>query len=270
MEKILDVIREYAVSSGLKLLFALILIVVGFAVVNRLSRFMKRGKTLKGIDLGAQTFIASFVSIALKVVIILTALGILGVPMSNMVAILGSAGLALGLALQGSLSNFAGGLMILIFKPFKVGDHVETKEGTGIVEKITTLYTYIKTFDNLSIIVPNGTLSNSAIVNYSTEPTRRVDISLRVSYTSDMTKIRNTLLRIAADNPLVLREPAPQVYVLGFDEGTVNVALRAWAKTEEYFSAFSVLTDAIKNELADIDIPKPQIEVNIKESRGNN
>ena len=131
---------------------------------------MKRGKTLKGIDLGAQTFIASFVSIALKVVIILTALGILGVPMSNMVAILGSAGLALGLALQGSLSNFAGGLMILIFKPFKVGDHVETKEGTGIVEKITTLYTYIKTFDNLSIIVPNGTLSNSAIVNYSTEP----------------------------------------------------------------------------------------------------
>lgn len=265
MEKILEFLQQLMMTAGVKIIGAVLVLIIGFKVVNIFIKALKKSKGFANVDKTAQDFILGVLSIALKVVIALTAAAVLGVPMTNMVAVLGSCGLAVGLALQGSLSNFAGGIMLLIFKPFKVGDFVEGGGVSGTVRDITILYTEILTPDNKKAMVPNGALSNAVIVNYSSEETRRQDIEIGVSYSSDLEVVKASLLRIASECDVVLNDPAPVVNVGSYGDSSINMCLRFWTNNADYWTAHNYIKNAIKDnfDAQGISIPFPQMDVHI-------
>ncbi|MEG2213801.1 MAG: mechanosensitive ion channel, partial [Clostridiales bacterium] len=193
--KILAFLSELGVTLGLKLLSALLVLVIGLKLTKILVKLVKKSRTFSKLDHSIQSFIDSFLSIGLNVLIFLTVAYVLGIPMTSFITILASAGVAIGLALQGSLSNFAGGLMILFFKPFKIGDFIEIAAINGTVKAITVFYTVLLTADNKQITLPNGNLSNASIVNYSTEPKRRVDLTFSVSSHCDLEQVKQILLQ---------------------------------------------------------------------------
>lgn len=261
-----NAVQEFALSSGIKLVGAILIVVVGFALCNRVIKFLKSGKAFKKMDESAKTFILGFVGIIIKVVLVLTAMAIIGIPMTNVVAIIGSCGLAVGLALQGSLSNFAGGLMLLIFKPFKTGDFIESNGVSGVVKDVSILYTHIVTPDNKLEIIPNGTLSNAIITNYSAEKTRRYDAVIGVAYDTDIEKAKETLLNIAANVPEVLSDPAPVVLVTGHLDSSVQLTLRVWMNNADYWTVVGAVSHAIKPEFdkSGVEIPYPQVVIRNK------
>lgn len=257
---------EFASTAGLRLIGALLIVIIGFKLTKWIMKLLKKGKVFSKIDGGVQTFLCSFLGIALKVVVLLTAISILGVPMTNFVAILSSVGLAIGLSLQGSLSNLAGGIMILVFKPFRVGDYVDTAEGSGTVTEVTILYTILTTPDNLRIVIPNGTISNEAIKNYSYHDIRRLDLTFSVSYDAEIEAVKSLLLEKANQHPLVLKEPAlPFCRLAEHGESSLNFTLRVWVKSDDYWSVNFDLKEGVKNALDEkgIDIPYPQMDIHL-------
>lgn len=265
MEKLLGFLQELMMTAGMKIIAAILVLVIGFKLVNVFVKALKKSKSFSKIDKTAQDFLLSVLSVTLKVVIALTSAAILGVPMTNMVAVLGSCGLAVGLALQGSLSNFAGGIMLLIFKPFKVGDFVEASGISGTVQDISILYTNVLTPDNKRAMIPNGALSNAVIVNYSSEETRRQDIEIGVSYSSDLEEVRATLLKMAAECDVILTDPAPVVNVGSYGDSAINVTLRFWTNNADYWTGHNYIKNAIKDnfDAKGISIPFPQMDVHI-------
>ena len=265
MQKLLDMLVDLALTAGVRLIAALVLVIVGFKLINWLIKRLKKGKGLSHVDAGAASFILSFVGIALKVVIAITAAAILGVPMTNMVAVLGSAGLAIGLALQGSLSNVAGGLMILLFTPFHVGDFVEADGVSGTVQSINLFYTKLLTPDNRSITIPNGTISNNTITNYSSEATRRVDMTFSVAYSSDIDTVRRLLMEQAQQHELVLQDPAPAVTMAEHGDSAVVFALRVWCQNADYWTVKNDITESAKRAFDQngVEIPFPQLDVHV-------
>ena len=203
IDGMLGVILPFLASAGVKLLLALLMLIVGFFVVNKLVSSLKKHK-LKNADKSVSDFIISFLNIGLKTVVVLTAVCYLGVPMTNLAALLASCGIAVGLALQGSLSNLAGGIMILIFKPFRDGDFISVAGFDGTVSEITILYTYLVTPDKKTVIIPNSQASSATVTNYSMEKYRRVDVSVGVSYKSDVNRVREILLEFAKSQPFAM------------------------------------------------------------------
>ena len=266
MEGIWKVVKEFALTAGIRLVGAIVIVIAGFWLVNFFVKRTEKRKGIKGVDPGARTFIRSFVSVGLKVVIVLTAAALLGVPMTNVVTLLGTAGLAVGLALQGTLSNFCGGLMILIFKPFKVGDFIKTVDHSGTVKEITILYTVLTTVDNCRVVIPNGTVSNAVVTDFSAEPTRRLDLEFSVSYGADLDVAKKVLTDCARGHELILGDPAPAAYVKAHGESSVTLLLRAWAKTPDYWTAYFDLEETVKKEFdrAGVEIPFPQVDVHVK------
>ena len=212
-----------------------------------------------GLDETLQKFLGNLVNWALKILLIITVMSKLGVETTSFAAIIASAGLAIGLALQGSLGNFAGGVLIMIFKPFKIGDLIEAQGEIGVVKEIEIFTTKLIGLSNKVIIIPNGSLSNGNIINYSQQGTRRVDLTIGVSYEADIKQTKEVLLNILTSHPKVLKDPAPNVTVSELADSSVNFAVRPWSKTEHYWDVYFEVTEAVKLELdkAGIDIPYP-------------
>ncbi|MGM9974951.1 MAG: mechanosensitive ion channel family protein [Clostridiaceae bacterium] len=266
MERILNALIDFALTAGVTLITAIFIVIIGFRLVKRLIDLIQRGKGFSKIDLSVQTFILSFVSIVLKIIIILTAASILGVPMTNVVTLIGSAGLAIGLSLQGSLSNLAGGLMILLFRPFKIGDYIEYTNLSGTVKSITILYTQLLTIDNKLVIIPNGSISNGTVTNYSSEPFRRVDLEFSVGYKESIDKVKEILYEVIEKSSLVTKEPdLPFVGISSYGDNAVIYILKVWTLNENYWPLVFELKEEVKRafDKNSIEIPFPQLDVHI-------
>ncbi len=242
------------------LVMAIIIFFVGFWVIKFINNMVSRFFAKKDYDETLESFLQSFISIALKALLFVLVVTQLGVKTSSLVAIIGAAGLAIGLALQGSLANFAGGVLILIFKPFKVGDFISAQGIDGTVKEISIFNTKLSTFGNQIAILPNGQLSNGNIINYNMESTRRDKIDVGIGYGSNIKEAKEILLQICDDNPNILTEPAPEVYVGALGDSSVDLTLRFWANNDVFWAAhFYVIEQTkLRFDAAGIEIPFPQ------------
>jgi len=265
MNELLKELYSFFLDAGLKLIYAIISLIIGLKLIKVLCKLIKKTKGFNKLDPGVQTFIDSFANLALKAVLIITVAAIIGIPMTSMIAVLGSAGVAIGLALQGSLSNLAGGLMLLIFKPFKVGDYIQSGSDAGTVRSISILYTELLTTDNCKIVIPNGSISNAVIKDYSSENTRRVDFEVGVSYNSDIDTVKELLLGLAEENDLIFKEPAPVCYLKSHGDSALIFTYRCWTRSEDYWKVFFKMNEDIKKtfDANGIEIPFPQLDVHL-------
>lgn len=256
----LPVVLEY---SG-KLTLAVITLLIGWWLIGRLTSSVGRLLNMRQVDRALSSFICSLVGIVLKVLLLVSVASMIGVETTSFIAMIGAAGLAIGLALQGSLANFAGGVLIMLFRPFRAGDWIEAQGVSGSVDSIQIFHTTLKTADNKVVIVPNGSLSNGHITNYSREPKRRADINLGIDYSSDIRLAREVLLKIAED-PRVHRDPEPVVFVTGLGDSAVNLSLRVWVATPDFWPVTFGFTELAKERLteAGIGIPFPQRVVHL-------
>lgn len=266
LDRLKDKLFDFATSYGMRLIAALVLLIVGFKLVGLIVKGYRKSKLYAKLDPTVRTFMQSVISISLKVLLIVSAAAIMGVPMSSMVALVTSAGLTIGLALQGGLSNIAGGFVILVFKPFSVGDYICFSQYEGTVKSINLFYTKMITLDNRQITIPNSMVSNDALINNSAMNTRRVDLLFSVSYDSDLDKVRETLLRVAADDPDVRREPAPAALLQSQDNSALVFVCRVYCKTEKYWDVYFRMNENVKRAFDEngISIPYPQLDVHMR------
>lgn len=257
---------NYVIPFVTDIVSAAVVLLVGFALVKFIIKKLSTSTLFGKLDTNVQSLIKNALKVVAYTIIVIVAVEILGVPSATIIAVLGSCGLAIGLALQGGLSNIAGGVIIMLFKPFHVGDYVTSGLGNGTVVDIGIFYTKLNTPDNIVISVPNSALSNSAISNYSAKSTRRVDISLSISYDSDIDLAKKVLLASAETHDLVLKDPAPVVYVTEQADSAINLQLRAWVNNADYWTVKFDLTEDTKKVLDkfSISIPYPQLDVHVK------
>ena len=265
---LLNFLKELVTTAGLRILYAALIIIIGLKLVKFFAKRCEKAKWYRRIDKSVAHFIVSSVNVILKVLLFVSAALVLGVPATSFVAILTSAGVAIGLALQGSLSNFAGGLMILIFKPFRVGDYIESAEVSGTVQDISIFYTVLITPDNKTIHCPNGALSNTHVTNYSEQETRRVDVPVSVSYDADVQTVKRLLLETAATNTMILPEQPPFVRLSECADSSLDFTVRVWCKNADYWTVKFDLTESIQAALvtAGIEIPYPQMDIHVKDT----
>ena len=251
----IPMIMEY----GSRVLLALITLAVGWWLINRLTAKLGNLLALRKADLALQGFISSLANIILKVLLVVSVASMIGIQTTSFVAAIGAAGLAIGLALQGSLANFAGGVLILLFRPFKIGDWIEAQGVSGTVDSIQIFHTVLRTGDNKTVIVPNGNLSNGIITNYNRQPTRKVVFDVGVDYEADLQKVREVLLALA-DDPRVLKAPAPVVVVSTLGESAITMSLRVWVDTPNYWDVLFMFNEFARDRLKaeGVDIPFPQ------------
>jgi small conductance mechanosensitive channel len=265
-DQIIKQITEMAVEYGPKLIGAIIVWIVGFWVIKFIlkgfSRVLDKGKT----EASLKPFLNGIVEALLKIIVVLSVLGIMGIQMTSFIAILGAVGLAVGMALSGTLQNFAGGVMILILKPFKVGDLIETQGHLGVVKEIQIFVTVLLSPENKTIIIPNGPVSNNDLINYTVEGLIRVDMTMGISYDSDIKKAREVLMNIMTSHPKVLKTPAPFVGVSELADSSVNLAVRPYSAPEHYWDVYFDVYEAGKEALdaAKITIPFPQVDVHMQ------
>jgi small conductance mechanosensitive channel len=246
-----------------KVVLAIITLIVGMWLINRFVRLLdsKLGKK----DPTLNTFLCGLLSAVLKILLLISVASMVGIATTSFIAIIGAAGLAIGLALQGSLGNFAGGVLILIFKPFKVGDVIEAQGYLGSVVEISILYTIVNTFDNRRIIIPNGDLSNSSLTNLSAYPTRRCDMSFGIGYGDDIDKAKATIKRLIEEDERALKDPEPMVVVGGLGDSSVNLTVRAWTKSADLWPFYWDMQERVKKafDAEGISIPFPQRDVHM-------
>lgn len=256
---------------GGNLLKAIAIYYVGRLAVSMVVRALRKVMQRQEVDETLETFVCNLVRMALLVVVIIAAIGALGIQTASFIAIFGAAGLAVGLALQGSLSNFASGVLIVLFRPYRVGDFVEAAGISGVVEQVQILTTVLKTGDNKQIIVPNGQIMDSIITNYSANDTRRVDMVIGVSYDDDLDKVRKTLEEIIAAEERVLKDPAVTIAVSELGDSSVNFVLRPWVSTANYWKVKFDLTETIKKRFDQegISFPFPQQDVHLYKADAN-
>ncbi|MCM5661858.1 mechanosensitive ion channel family protein [Galbibacter mesophilus] len=263
-EKWLNQGIELVMEYGPKVVGAILIWIIGSFVFSRILKFIDKIMERRAYDLSVREFLSSLLYWAFKVVLIVVILGTLGIETTSLAAILASVGLAVGLALQGSLANFAGGVLLLIFKPFKVGDWIEAQGVSGTVKEIGIVNTVLNTFGNQQAIIPNGKLSNDNIVNYSAEPIRRENIVAGISYDSDIRKAKDILMDIITTHPKILNEPKPEVMVAALADSSVNLNVRYWANNPDFFACKWYVTEEIKKrfDAEGIEIPYPhQVEI---------
>ncbi|MCU1757526.1 MULTISPECIES: mechanosensitive ion channel family protein [Pseudomonas] len=256
----IPMIMEY----GSRVLLALVTLAIGWWLINRLTAKLGQLLALRKADLALQGFISSLVNIILKVLLVVSVASMIGIQTTSFVAAIGAAGLAIGLALQGSLANFAGGVLILLFRPFKIGDWIEAQSVSGTVDSIQIFHTVLRTSDNKTVIVPNGNLSNGIITNYNRQPTRKVVFDVGVDYEADLQKVREVLLALA-DDPRVLKEPAPAVVVTALGDSAITMSLRVWVDTPNYWDVLFMFNEHARDRLKaqGVDIPFPQRVVRV-------
>ncbi|GAA4960050.1 mechanosensitive ion channel family protein [Algibacter aquimarinus] len=258
---------QLALDYGLKILGAVVIWIIGSWAIKKIIKTTKKIMSKRDYDESLQKFLLNLLGWILKIVLIVVVLGTVGVETTSFAAILAAAGLAIGLALQGSLGNFAGGVLIMIFKPFKIGDLIEAQGEIGVVKEIEIFTTKLTGLSNREIIIPNGSLSNGNIINYTTEGTRRVDLVFGVGYDSDIKKTKEVLMNVLTSHPKVLKEPAPTVNVSELADSSINFAVRPWSTADDYWDVYFGITEDVKEALdkAGIEIPYPhQVEIQKK------
>ena len=264
-ESILELIKAAGAEFGLKLIVALIIFYVGRIVARMLQKGLRRLMRAQEIDKILETFVCNLAYWTVMIFVIIAAINHVGVQTTSLIAVMGAAGLAVGLALQGSLSNFAAGVLIVLFRPYRVGDWVEAAGISGSVEQVQILTTILKTGDNKQIIVPNSQIMGSIITNYSANDTRRVDMTIGVSYDDNLDKVRTTLQELIAADARILKEPEPVIAVSALADSSVNFTVRPWVKTGDYWGVMFDLTEAIKKRFDEegISFPFPQQDVHL-------
>lgn len=264
-EQLVNKLVDFATTSGFKLLAVIILVIIGLKAIKWLKKWIRTSPKLDKIDSSLRSFAVSFVSVVLYALLFVTVLMILGVPATSFVAVLTTCAAAIGLALQGSLSNFAGGIMILLFKPFKVGDYIEAAGESGVVSEISVVYTELLTLDNKRITIPNGTLTNSVIENYSSEDLRRVDLTFNTSYDCDTETVKSVIRKVIDSNPMALKNPEPFVRLSAHNDSALTYTVRIWCKNADYWDVNFDTIENVKKAFDEngIKIPYNQIDVHV-------
>jgi len=264
-EEILDQLSQLVVTYGPKIVGAIVVLIIGIWIIKLLTKATGRMMNKSKLDESLKPFLKGIVSILLKIMLIISVLGMLGVEMTSFIAILGAAGLAVGLALSGTLQNFAGGVMILVFKPFKVGDFIEAQGYMGTVNAIQIFNTILKTPDNKTIIIPNGGLSTSSMTNFSTEEKRRVDWTFGIGYGDDVDKAKSVLKKLCDDDKRILKEPEVFIAVSELADSSVNFVVRAWVNASDYWAVFFEMNENVYNTFnkEGLNIPFPQMDVHL-------
>jgi small conductance mechanosensitive channel len=249
------------------LVAAVLIYFIGSWVIKLFKKFVVKVLNKREVEPTLSLFLTDILNWTLKILLLITIISQLGIQSSSFVAILGAAGLAIGLSLQGSLANFAGGVLIITFKPFKVGDFIEAQGVNGTVDQIQIFVTKLITVDNQIIYIPNGNLSNNTIINFSQSEFRRADLTVGIGYGADMKKAQNLALEVMKNHPLVLSDPEPIVWIKGLGDSSVDLAIRPWAKNEDFWQMRSEILEQIKNAFDNngIEIPFPQRDVHIKQ-----
>ncbi|RGN43211.1 MULTISPECIES: mechanosensitive ion channel family protein [unclassified Bacteroides] len=260
---VFDKLVSFGISAGGHILTAIVVFLVGKLIVNALNRLVARILEKRHVDTSVKTFLKSLTNILLTIILIISVIGALGINTTSFAALLASAGVAIGMALSGNLQNFAGGLIILLFKPYKVGDLIESQGVIGVVSEIQILHTIITTADNKVIYIPNGSLSSGVVINYSNKDTRRVEWTVGVEYGEDYTKVEQTVRDILAADSRVLKTPEPFIVLSALDASSVNVMIRVWVKSSDYWDVYFGINKkiyAVFNEKG-IGFPFPQLTV---------
>lgn len=265
MGSFVETLTGWVTLYGVKIIVALLIFFVGRWVARKLSDAIQKVMTAREVDQALVKFATNLAYSALLIFVVIAALGQVGIQTASFVAIVGAAGLAIGLAMQGSLSNFAAGVLIIIFKPFRIGDFVEMAGTSGVVESIMIFTTELKTADNKKVIIPNASVLGGVITNYSANDTRRVDLVVGVSYDDDIDKAKAVLAELMAADERVLKDPAPAVAMIALADSSVNFNVRPWVKTADYWGVYCDLTEAVKKRFDQegISIPYPQRDVHV-------
>ena len=244
-----DQLAAWLMTYGMKILGAIVVFIVGLYVTNWIARAFSRSMSRRHFDVSLQSFLSSMIGVGLKVLLLVTVAGMLGIQTTSFVAVIGAMGLAVGLALQGSLANFAGGVLMLVFKPFKVGDLIESQGQTGTVQEIQIFNTILLTPDNKTIILANGAVSNSTIINYSKHGNLRVDITLAVSPDNDIQKVKKVVEEVMTGHSKVLKDPKPTVSIQKMGDGMVTLTIRPFALSTDYWDVYFELHESLKVRL---------------------
>lgn len=265
MDQLLEQLQDISTRFGLRIVAAVVILIIGRWVAGLLRRIVRRAMTKRGVEASLVSFVSNLTFVGLMVFVVLAVLSQFGIQTTSFIAVVGAAGLAIGLALQGALANFAGGVLMLIFRPFKVGDYIEGAGVAGTVEEIEIFTTQLKTPDNKTVIVPNSKLTGDNLVNYSAKDTRRVDLVIGVGYGDNLDKVRKAIADVLAADARILKEPAPTIAVLELADSSVNFAVRPWVKTADYWAVHFDTTEAIKKrfDAEGISIPFPQRDVHM-------
>ena len=268
---VLSRITALITDWGLKVLGALVVLIVGRMIAKSIRKAVRKGLERGNMDPTLVPFVSSLVYYMVMAFVLIAVLGMVGIQTASMIAVLGAAGLALGLALQGTLSNFASGVMLLVFRPFKLGDYIDAAGTAGTVDSIGIFSTTLNTPDNVRIVMPNSTVWGQTIKNYATNPTRRVDLVMGISYDDDIGTAIDTIKKVLGNEPRILEDPAPNVAVSELGDSSVNIVVRPWCKKEDYWGVRFDLTRKLKEELeaAGCNIPFPQTDVYLHKVEGS-
>ena len=265
MDKLLDKLNDLWVDAGLKLIYVIVILVVGGKLIKLVTKLITKGRAFKRLDKSVSSFLLSFIKITLNIVLLVTIAGVIGIPSTSIITLIGSAGVAIGLAMQGGLSNIAGGLVILIFKPFKVGDFIDTHTDSGTVKSISLFYTTLTTIDNRIVSIPNGNLANSSSVNYSNEKERRLDINLDISYNNKIDDVKKSVNSVLSKEKRINREKEVFVRLTNYKESSIEYTIRVWVLKEDYWNVKFDLLENLKEKFEQdgIQIPYNQLDVHI-------
>ena len=266
---LIDNLVNWLLSSGIRLIIGLIILSVGFKLIKKVVNKLDKVLEKREVDVTFRRFLKSLSSGALKSILVILVVTLLwDIKLTGLVALFTSAGVAIGLALQGSLSNFAGGFIILLLRPFKVGDYIQAAGYEGTVEQIGVFYTTLLTIDNKVALIPNGTLSNNSLINYSIKDNRRVDLIFNVSYENDIRHVRKVLSDIINNYELIQKDPEPFIGVVEHAQNSVNFGVRVWCEKEDYWTVYYYLLEQVKIRFDEenISIPYPQMDLHVKHS----
>lgn len=265
MEKLFDKLNQIWVDFGINLIYVIVIYFIGSRLIRFFVKRLKKGKLFNKLDKTISSFLLSFINITSYIILVIIIAGVIGIPSTSIITLLGSAGVAIGLALQGGLSNIAGGLIILAFKPFRVGDFIDTHSDSGTVTGISLFYTTLQTVDNRNISIPNGTLANSSVINFSTKTKRRLDLDIDVSYDNDIELVKKTLNNIINKDKRILKDEDIFVRLTNYKDSSMTYTIRVWTMKDELFNVKFDLLENIKKEFDkhNIVIPYNQIDVHL-------
>jgi len=263
LERMIDKLLEQGASLGLTLIKAFLIFIIGHYLIKLINKIIKRILARRDIEMSVKTFVGSLVNVVLTILLIISVVGALGVQTASFAALLASAGVAVGMALSGNLSNFAGGLIILLFKPFKVGDYIEGQGTGGTVKEIQIFHTILVTVDNKTVYIPNGALSSGAVVNFSRQNTRRIEWIFGVDYGENYDKVKQVIESILARETRILPDPVPFIALNTLADSSVNVIVRVWVKSENYWNVYYDINQAVYTTFNEqgIDFPFPQLTI---------
>ena len=264
MEEFLKKVIDICVNAGGKIILALLIFIIGRLIIGKILKIIKKSKGFDKLNPSVKSFAMSAIKAVLYVVLVVSIISVLGVPMASVIAVLASAGVAVGLALQGALGNLAGGIMVLIFRPFEVGDYISAAGEEGVVKDITMFYTVIMTLDNKRITIPNGSLMNANVTNFSSEPQRRVDLVFSCAKSADINQVQDIMMDVMKKNGKVLQDPAdlaPFARISGGTNEAMEFTVRAWTQNADYWDVYFDLTRDIVAALGEAGIEAPAARV---------